>query len=169
MKTALTAAALALVLALAPTALPSPAGEEAKPPEKTAVEKMDPKAKSLRIRKLESEMGFIEERLRAYPSDIVKARREGKEDKAKLLEERIVELKEKTLPPLRIQLRWLKGELTLPKAEDAVKAAEEVLAKAKETKRPIEALEKTLAAATFERDEIKRLEEAEAPKAPEPN
>jgi ribonuclease HI len=165
MRTALLAATVALAL----TALPSPAlaGEEAKAPA-SAVATMDAKVKAERIKKVDQQIFKLEHLLSKIDGYIAQAKKDGQNEQQI---QALVNDKAKataSLPKLKIELRWLKGEATLAGTEAAVKVAEEALTKAEKDKAPLEAPKAALEKATFERDEIERLEAAEKPKQKEP-
>lgn len=158
--------------AVPPPAPEAPKAEPAKPeppkPPESAVPKMDAKRKMERIDKTAAQIAQWEKMLASLtPEAIERARKSNNPNLAANKEKLKAEIENK-LPISRIELRWLKGELTPAGAEAAVKSAEEALAKAEKDKAPLEAPKAALEKATFARDEVNRLEEAEKPKQKEP-
>lgn len=146
--------------------------ESAKPePAESAVPKMDAKVKAQRIDRATKTIADYEGMLpNLTPEKIAAAKerdaRTGSTSAAS--KEKTLTKITAALPKLRVEIRWLKGDLTLAGTEAAVAAAQEALAKAEKDKSPQEAPKAALETATFERDEVRRLEEAEKPKEKEP-
>jgi len=158
--------ALLLCLAMA-AAEPAPA-----PVVKTAVELMDPAVKAARIEKVTADLATKESRAKELPLLILRARPHGGSIKSQEPFEQMT--KEQTellsiLPKLRTESRWLRGEVTPASAEFAVKTTKEEYDAAVKANRMTRAMELKLEAVNAELSEVKRLEEAEKPKTPEPN
>lgn len=145
------------------------AGEPAKPPE-SAIVKMDAKVKAERIERVARDIKQKEEMLCVLtPEKIERIRKASVEFGPRNAEQALANKSEieKTLPVRRMELRWLRGELTPAGVEKAAADAQATLDKAREAKQPTEALEKALAVAVMERSEVRRLEAAEKPKDPD--
>ncbi len=153
---------LTALLALSLFAEPSP------PP--SAVATMDAKVKAERVAKVTKSIAYHENVLKLFAPEAIanEEKTSPGSGRPRGMRAAVKEATEK-LPILRIELRWLKGELTLVGTEAAVKVAEEALAKAEKDKTPTEATKAALAKATTERDEVARLEAAEKPKNEEPH
>lgn len=129
-------ASLAGALALA--ALPCPAGEPAKTP------------KEERIAKVKADLAEEEKRIASGKHSIEILTRDGKAERAARYHTQ-VEKASRRAETLRLELRWLTGELTRDSAETAVKTAEEALNKAPDAEKPakqeaLDAAKKELAA-----------------------
>jgi hypothetical protein len=153
--------ALILSLALA-------AADPVAPPAKSAVETMDSKTKAERVAKVSRNLARDEKILvELTPQNIANTRTHNENAADGKVRERA--RCEAAIPQYRVELSWLKGELTPTNTEAAVKTAEDALAKAEKAKQPTNALKTALAKATAERDEVARLEAAEKPKDEEPH
>lgn len=131
---------------------------------------MDPKVKAARIEKVEAKIkDLTDKRAEAKAkADKTHARKDFQAMPTMLAELRKLDAE---LAALNIETRWLRGEVTLTKAEDAVTCAKKALDAAEAKEAPAaeaSTLREALKNATAIRDAIKTLEELAA-KTPEPN